>query len=83
MAADDPRIALRPFPSDTSRLDDLVIRNVEMFRAEMLDNETLWMACYLPGTGVEGDRIAFHVRVHKGALNVAMVEGPQGSVSFE
>jgi hypothetical protein len=44
-------------------LDDVVLNDVSMFRAEMLSSTHLWLACYLPGSGVEGDRITFEVRV--------------------
>ena len=37
-----------------------------MFRAEMLSPTQLWLACYLPGSGEEGDRIAFEVTVGEG-----------------
>jgi len=41
-----PRMALRPYHDDEERLDDVVVENVEMFRAEMMDDGHLWMACY-------------------------------------
>jgi hypothetical protein len=83
MTSEDPRIALRPFPTDAARLDDVFVKDVDMFRAEMLDDNNLWIACYLLGTGVDGDRIAFHVRVHEGGLHLEVVERPGGSVTFE
>jgi len=41
-----PRMALRPYGDDEERLDDIVIHDVKMFRAEMMDEGSLWMACY-------------------------------------
>jgi hypothetical protein len=52
----DYRIALR---DHNGRLDDVVVNDVSMFRAEMMDDTTLWMACYLPGTT---ERVSFWVR---------------------
>jgi len=55
MDADDlstpARLALRR-RADGS-LDDVVVRDVQMFRAEMLDEGRLWLCCYLPGTAVD------------------------------
>lgn len=79
--ADDPRLALR---ADTAGgLDDVVVRNVEMFRAEVLSENVLWLCCYLPGTGVERDRIAFEVTADAGRLHFRVIEGPEGQVTME
>ena len=43
---DKPEMALRPYHDDPDRLDDVVVKNVAMFRAEMMDDGDLWMACY-------------------------------------
>lgn len=68
---------------DDDLLDDVVVRQVSMFRAEMLDSDRLWLCCYLPGTGVEGDRVAFDVTARDGTITFELVEMPQGSVSVE
>jgi hypothetical protein len=52
-----PKIALRNDTHD--KLDDVVVENVEMFRAEMMSDQSLWIACYL----LNGEQIAFHVCV--------------------
>ena len=64
-AADDleqngyrPRMALRPYRDDPDRLDDVVVENVRMFRAEMMSDGQLWMACYFDD-GPESDEIHF------------------------
>jgi hypothetical protein len=65
-------------------LDDVVVNDVEMFRAEMLSPSHLWLACYLPGTGVDGDRVTFEVRVGEGgSLLFDVVERPAGHVVME
>ena len=75
------RLALRSLT--TGGLDDVVVEDVSMFRAERLDEVTLWLACYLPGTGVEGDRVTFEVSARDGRLDFEVVERPTGSVSAE
>ena len=55
-----------------------------MFHAERLDRRHLWLACYLPGRGVEGDRITFEVSVgDDGELLFEVGEQPAGSVARE
>lgn len=56
-----PRIALRN--DHAGRLDDVVVKDVEMFRAEMMSDKSLWMACYL----TNGERITWHVS-HRGRV---------------
>lgn len=77
----DERMALRT--TDDGSLDDVVVRQVSMFRAEMLDSDRLWLCCYLPGTGADHDRVAFDVSVRDGALAFAVAEMPAGSVTLE
>jgi hypothetical protein len=73
------RVALR----GTGSLNDVVVEDVSMFRAEMLEPSRLWLACYLPGTGVEGDRITFEVAAVDGRLHFEVVESPAGQVVSE
>lgn len=54
------RIALRP--DSEGALDDVVVNDVSMFRAEMMDDKTLWMCCYFPGSD---ERLTFWVRATK------------------
>jgi hypothetical protein len=51
-----PAMALRPH-SDDGSMDDVVVKDVETFRAEQLDDGLLWMACYFRN----GERITFNV----------------------
>lgn len=50
-----PRMALRPYHDDPERLDDVVVEDVAMFRAEMMDDGHLWMACYFDKNGTAPD----------------------------
>lgn len=71
------RIALRGDPV----LDDVFVEDVSMFRAEMLSQGRLWIACYLPGTG--DDRITFEVVARGGRLEFSIAERPAGNVVVE
>lgn len=82
--AEDPtrqwRIAIRRGAVDGA-VDDVVVKDVSLFRAEMLDPRRLWLACYLDGAGETGDRIAFQVQVGRdGNLRFDVVEYPTGTV---
>lgn len=77
------RIALRPDdPTDQAPdgrnehvpLDDIVVKDVRMFRAEMMHDRSLWMRCYLNG----GDEsIDFSVSVDRQHhLVVKAYDGP-------
>ena len=83
MSDSEPRLALRPWEPGGDRLDDIVVREVSMFRAEMMTPQVLWMSCDLPGTGVDGDRVGFMVRVIDGELHVEADELPTGRVAYE
>lgn len=73
MTETDYRIALRP--DDNGHLDDVVVKDVTMFRAEMMDDKTLWLACYLDNE--THDRITFWVSVQRGKLHFDFTETPQ------
>lgn len=81
----EPRIALRPFHHDPTRnpadMDDIYVRDVEMFRAEQMDDAHWWMCCYL---GDDTDRISFSVRWDKKAKRIVVhvVEEPD-NVTYE
>lgn len=87
------RVALRPYRNLTTLdgkthepddLDDIVVSDVSMFRAEMMDHKTLWMCCYLPGLADEHERITFWVRARKGRLTIVCTEQPSDSeVAYE
>jgi len=79
--ADGPRLALRT--GREGQLDDVVVQRVSTFRAEVMSGDLLWLCCYLPDTGVEGDRIAFEVSAHGNQLRVRVTEHPAGHVPVE
>jgi len=64
-------------------LDDVVGRDAQMFRAEMLDDGRLWLCCYLPGTGVDQDRIAFEVVARGDRIEFEAIDTPTGVVPSE
>lgn len=72
----DYRIALRP--DHRGDLDDVVVKDVEMFRAEMMDRGRLWMCCYLEGH----DRVNFWVRAKGSRLEFTVTEQPH-DVAYE
>ena len=43
----------------------------------------LWLCCYLPGTGVASDRVAFDVTIRDGTIAFELAEMPEGSISVE
>lgn len=71
------RIALRD--DDRGALDDVVVCDVSMFRAEMMDNKTLWMCCYFPDSE---QRVTFWVRSRRGHLDFDVTEQPFESEHF-
>lgn len=68
------RIALRPDDrgddplSYDTVLDDIVVNNVPMFRAEQMDRNRWWVACYLDSD--TSDRICWSVRAASKPLRI-------------
>lgn len=68
------RIALRPDiktedPLDAKTLlDDIVVNDVPMFRAEQMDRNVWWVCCYLDND--THDRIAWDVRAKSNPLRI-------------
>ena len=80
MAEAKPQIALRRAgPKDDDHLDDVVVKGVGMFRAEMLDPKTLWLCCYL----TNGERITWTVHAKRGPLDFETCELPEAYVDFD
>jgi hypothetical protein len=75
--SDNYRIALRN--DDHGELDDVVVKDVSMFRAEMMDGKSLWMACYFPDSD---ESVVFWVRAKKGKLLFYVTEEPTPSEHF-
>jgi hypothetical protein len=54
-----PVIALRPDHTFIDELDDVVVCNVQTFRAEAMDTDMWWMEC----TFANGEALTFHVTI--------------------
>ena len=83
----DYDIALRPQESgaDTSSehtlMDDIVVSDVEMFRAEDMTGKNWWVCCYLCGD----ERICWSVTARSNPLRIEWVttEWPHGDFVYE
>lgn len=69
------QIALR---NDDLGLDDVVVRNVGMFRMERMDNDYVWLACYL----TDGQEIVFDLWIEDGIVKYA-ARDPLPNVKYE
>jgi hypothetical protein len=52
-----PVMALRPDHRFPDEMDDIVVKDVTMFRAEAMDDDVWWMACYF----ANGEQVTFNV----------------------
>lgn len=52
-----PRMALRPDSEIPEEMDDIVVENVTMFRAEAMSEFGWWFACYF----ANGERVSFWI----------------------
>lgn len=76
-AARKPVMALR---YDSQGLDDVVVENVTMFRAEMMDYDDLWLCCYF----ANGQRVTFSAFARKrGCLEFRVGEMPSEWDDFD
>ena len=69
MSRGDYQIALR---EDDLGLDDVVVKDVAMFRMERMDNDYVWLACYL----TDGQDIHFDLWVEDGVVKYKARELP-------
>lgn len=76
------RIALRPHHEIEGAEDDIVVKDVEMFRMEQMDRRVWWACCYFPGTE---ERIAWDIRWDYKLREVVVrtTEQPEGFVYEE
>lgn len=74
-----PVMALRPDNHGPDLLDDVVVKDVEMFRAEAMYDDVWWMCCYL----ANGERVTFHVVATDGALQVSATEKPSEWIDMD
>lgn len=61
------QIALR---HDDLGLDDIVVKDVAMFRMERMDNDYVWFCCYL----TDGQVINFDMHIEDGVIKYAARE---------
>ena len=52
-----PRMALRPHHEFPDEMDDIVVKDVQMFRAEQMSDSHWWMCCYF----ANGESVTFGV----------------------
>ncbi len=72
-----PVMALR---YDSHGLDDVVVKDVETFRAEMMDDDDLWLCCYFRN----GERVTFSAFARKrGCLEFSVGEMPDDWEDFD
>lgn len=78
--AEEYRIAVRPHDEHEDWCDDIVVKDVEMFRMEQMDRRVWWACCYLAGEEDEGNRIAFDIRyvAKEREVVVTVTEWPTG-----
>jgi len=69
------RIALRP--DHEGQLDDVVVRDVTMFRMEDM-GDSWWLCCYLDGGD---DRICWDINHRTG--RAVVTEWPEGDITYE
>ena len=77
-----PVMALRMFkrPDREDDLDDVVVDRPKLFRAEMMDDGTLWMACYFDND----ERVSFYVQAKKkGWLDFSVTEKPPEWLDYD
>lgn len=72
---DGYQIALR---QDDLGLDDVVVKNVRMFRMERMDDDQVWLACYLD----DGQEIVFDLWREKKTVRY-QARQPLPDVSYE
>lgn len=68
------RLALRR--TSDGVLDDVEVRQVSTFRAEMMDDNRFWLCCCLQDTRVENDRIAFDITAVDEHINFEVSRSP-------
>jgi len=64
------RVALRPHDGgDPDLMDDVVIHDVSMFRAEQMDNNSWWVCCWLAGVD---EQVHFSFTYNRQTRNLEM-----------
>lgn len=80
----DYRIALRPDDeADPELMDDIVVRDVKMFRAEQMSPGHWWVACYLDDEGREQLVFSVTARCRPRRIDWVVTELPDGDHIYE
>lgn len=69
-----PRMALRPDDDHADLLDDVVVKDVQMFRMEAMSEDNWWLCCYF----TNGERLTFNASAmcRPRRLEMSVVELP-------
>lgn len=70
-----PEMALRPDHEFPDELDDVVVKNVRMFRAEAMSPTSWWMACYFENGEHNHEQISFNVSIGKNPKRIVVTAG--------
>lgn len=76
MTRSDYQIALR---HDDLGLDDIVVKDVAMFRMERMDDDYVWLACYLE----DGQEIVFDLWINDDGIIEYKAREPLPDVPYE
>lgn len=63
-----PVMALRPDDRFPDEMDDIVVKDVTMFRAEAMSDTGWWMACYF----ANGEQVTFWIGIGKAPKRVVV-----------
>lgn len=81
---DEYRIALRPDDKDhPERMDDIVVMDVRMFRAEQMDDGEWWVCCYLDDTTDQRLTFSVRARCRPRRIDWDVTEYPDGDHAYE
>ena len=76
-----PAMALRPEGDDPDVMDDIVVKDVSMFRAEAMSEKDWWLCCYF----ANGERVTFNMeaRCRPRRLSCTVGERPSDWVDLD
>lgn len=76
-----PQMALRPCHDHADLLDDVVVKNVQTFRMEAMDEDNWWLCCYF----ANGERVTFNAQAlsRPRRLEVSVTETPSEWVDID
>ena len=77
--SEDYDIALRPDELHPDEMDDIVVRNVSLFRAEAMSDKSWWMSCFL----ADGQEVVFWITIKKKRIVVLCTDQPGHGYVYE